>query len=106
MRKFTSLFLLALLVSTVSCVKRERLYRAFPATDSSHPYSPQSSRININTASADELETLPGIGPGLAGRIIEHREKYGPFRRAEHLMIIRGLSEKRFEKLREFVTVQ
>jgi competence protein ComEA len=62
--------------------------------------------ININTASARELETLPGIGEGLAQRIIEHRGKYGSFRRAEHLMMVRGISDKRFRALRELITVE
>jgi competence protein ComEA len=63
-------------------------------------------RININTASAKELETLPGIGKALAARIIEHREEYGPFRRPEHLIIVRGISDKRFRALRDLITVE
>jgi competence protein ComEA len=63
-------------------------------------------RININTASADELEKLPGIGMGLAERIIEHREKFGPFRRPEHLIIVRGISDKRFRALQDLITVK
>ena len=63
-------------------------------------------RININTASADELEKLPGIGQGLAKRIIEHREKYGPFRKPEHLIIVRGISDKRFHALQNLITVE
>ena len=51
--------------------------------------------VNINTASVAELEKLPNIGVGLAKKIVEHREKYGPFRRAEHLMMVRGISETR-----------
>jgi competence ComEA-like helix-hairpin-helix protein len=65
-----------------------------------------ASRININVASAKELETLPGIGKSLAERIIEHREKYGPFRRSEHLIIVRGISDRRFRALRNLITVE
>ena len=65
-----------------------------------------STRINVNTASANELETLPGIGKGLAERIVEHRQKYGPFRRPEHLIIVRGISEKRFRAIRDLITVE
>jgi len=68
--------------------------------------SKSQSRININTASADELEKLPGIGMGLAERIIEHREKFGPFRRPEHLIIVRGISDKRFRALQDLITVK
>ncbi len=53
-----------------------------------------ASRININTASVKELEKLPGIGKGLAERIVEHREKNGPFRRPEHLIMVRGISDR------------
>ena len=64
------------------------------------------TRININTASANELETLPGIGQSLAERIIEHRQKFGPFRRPEHLIIVRGISDKRFRTLRDLITLE
>jgi competence ComEA-like helix-hairpin-helix protein len=62
-------------------------------------------QININTASAAELEALPGIGKALAQRIIEHRQAYGPFRRVEDLIIVRGFSEKRFQALKDLITV-
>ena|SRR2546425_962920 len=65
-----------------------------------------TARININTASVKELEKLPGIGKGLAERIVEHREKYGPFRRPEHLIMMRGISDKRFRALRDSITVE
>ena len=61
--------------------------------------------IDINTASRAELERLPGIGAGLAARIIEHREHFGRFRRAEHLIMVRGIGERRFRKMRAFVRV-
>jgi len=68
--------------------------------------TPSAPRININTASADELEKLPGIGKGLAERIIEHREKYGSFRKPAHLIIVRGISDKRFHALQDLITVE
>ncbi len=103
----------ATLVLGFACVKRQHETSSLnqpptrPATtvqsDSQEPARP---RININTASAAELETLPGIGKGFAQRIVEHREKYGPFRRPEHLLMVRGLSDKRFRSLRELITVE
>jgi competence protein ComEA len=65
-----------------------------------------SPRININTAPADELEKLPGIGKAMAARIIEHREKYGPYRKPEHLIIVRGISDRRFHALQNLITVE
>ena len=66
----------------------------------------QAIRININTASVDELEKLPGIGKVLAARIVAHREKYGLFRRAEHLMMVQGISDHKFRAIRDLVTVE
>ena len=62
-------------------------------------------RVNINKASRAELERLPGVGPATASRIVEHRERYGPFRRAEHLLLVRGFSDSRFRELRPLIAV-
>jgi len=105
------LLLLALFLSVSACVKRSR-NQLPPANEQQSqatlqvPTVSQPQRININTASANELETLPGIGQSLAQRIIEYREKYGPFRRPQHLIIIRGISDKRFRAIRDLVTVE
>ena len=77
-----------------------------PEPNSALASQQDSTRININTASAAELEKLPGVGRVLAERIIEHREQYGPFRRPEHLIIVRGISDRRFRALRELITVE
>ncbi len=63
------------------------------------------SAIDINSASAAELEKLPGIGNESAQRIIEHREKYGAFRRVENLILVRGMSDKKYREIRSFVKV-
>ena len=62
--------------------------------------------VSLNRLTREELERLPGIGPALAARIIEHRERYGPFRRAEHLLLVRGISERRFRELRPFINAE
>lgn len=61
--------------------------------------------LNLNTATVADLETLPGIGPGLAGRILEYRGKHGPFKRPQDLIILRGMSAKRFRLLATLVCV-
>ena len=67
---------------------------------------PLSHAVNINTASQDELEKIPHVGESLAAKIVRHREINGPFRRVEHLMLIQGISDKRFRKIRPLVRVE
>ncbi len=61
--------------------------------------------VNLNTATSAELETLPGIGAKVAARIIEYRQKKGPFKKIEELMNVQGVGEKSFLKLRPQLTV-
>jgi competence protein ComEA len=61
--------------------------------------------VNINTASASEMTTLPGIGAKTAARIVEYRQKNGPFKKVEELMNVRGIGEKNFLKLKPRLAV-
>ena len=99
--------LFVLIFLTCGCVRRQSP-RPLISTQSNSSIDErlQTPRVNINTASADELEKLPGIGKGLAERIIDHREKVGPFRKPEHLIIVRGISDKRFRALQDLITVE
>lgn len=65
----------------------------------------RTPRVNLNTASARELEGLPGIGATMAARIVAHRQLYGAFRRAEHLMMVRGISDAKFRAIQPLITV-
>ena len=62
--------------------------------------------LNLNTATIQQLDGLPGIGPALARRIVEFREKKGGFRRVEELLAVPGISERRWQELRKLVTVE
>lgn len=62
--------------------------------------------LNLNTATLSELETLPGVGPVLARRIVDFRQKKGGFRRVEELLVIPGISEKKWKAIREKVEVK
>jgi competence protein ComEA len=66
---------------------------------------PPAAAIDINKASANDLQKLPGIGPGLANQIVAYREKHGPFRRVEDLMVIKGIGFKKWKEIRPFVRV-
>ena len=61
------------------------------------------SPVNINTATAEELQTLPGIGPAVSKRILDYRQKNGSFKKPEDLMNVRGIGEKSFLKLKPLV---
>ncbi|GFP20596.1 competence protein ComEA, partial [Candidatus Hakubella thermalkaliphila] len=65
----------------------------------------RDGRININNATAVELEKLPGIGPARAGAIVRERERNGPFRQVEELARVSGIGSKTVEALREYVAV-
>jgi competence protein ComEA len=64
-----------------------------------------TSPININAASAGQLQGLPGIGASTAARIVEYRQKNGPFKKIEELMNVRGIGEKSFLKLKAQITI-
>lgn len=98
---FVIVAMAAAVFGTVACSFRNET----PITSSDVRYSPSAAAININTASAEELKKIPYIGEKLAGQIIEHRERYGLFRRPEHLILIPGISDSRYRKIRDLVRV-
>lgn len=61
--------------------------------------------VNLNTANQAQLESLPGIGPKAAQRILEYRQKNGNFKKVEDLMNVKGIGEKAFLKLKPMLTV-
>ncbi len=97
-----------MLIASSSCVKlpRSALQASGQTASPVAQTEAEATLININTASPEELEKLPGIGRGLAARIIAYRKEYGRFRRAEHLMMVRGISERRFRAVHALITVE
>ena len=75
------------------------------AADTAAAPAPAKKTVNVNTASTDELARLPRVGPSLAGKIVAHREKNGPFKRTEDLMEVAGIGEKMFTVLKPYLSV-
>lgn len=72
----------------------------------SETFQTSPNSVNINTATVEELKKIPHIGEKLALDIIKHRETYGPFRKPEHLMLIPGISDKRFREIRAMIRTE
>jgi competence protein ComEA len=95
------------LAAAPACVKLPRhTAAASPQATRATPVEGGAAPVSLNTASREELEKLPGVGPVLAARIVEHRERHGRFRHAEHLLMVRGISERRFLQLRPYLRAE
>ncbi len=66
---------------------------------------PPAAPVNINSATEEQLQALPGIGPAMARRIARYRRRNGPFRRLEELLIIRGMSKQKLARLRPYLKI-
>jgi len=74
-----------------------------PAPDSQEVKPPE--KININTAGPQQLQSLSGIGPHLARRIVEHRHRHGPFSSPSDITSVPGIGEKTYQRLRDQITI-
>lgn len=70
------------------------------------PRSPVQPRVNVNIAPERDLEELPGIGPALAHRIVEYRQRHGPFHRPEDLLQVEGIGPKLLARIRDRIIVE
>lgn len=77
-----------------------------PGGGMAYPSAKGGGLVNINTATQEELESLPGVGPVTAQRIIEYRNRVGTFRSVEELEKVKGIGPKKLEQLRRYVTVR
>lgn len=102
LRTFLSLIAAAALVVAAAPVASAQPAKAGPPAASRKMVT---GTININTAPAVDLQKLPGVGAKTAARIIEYRQKNGPFKKIEELMNVRGVGEKNFLKLKPLITV-
>ena len=65
----------------------------------------EARRVSINTATAEEITIIPGIGPAISSRIVEYREKYGKFSTVDSLLKVKGIGPVKLEKMREYVKI-
>jgi competence protein ComEA len=64
-----------------------------------------TEKVNLNSASAEQLQSLPGIGPATAKSILEYRTKVGKFNKIEEIIKVKGIGEKKFQKIKDRLVV-
>lgn len=84
---------------------REEISENNPLSGNISMSTSKESRVNINIADLGELDTIPGIGPALAQRIIDYREQNGPFTSPEEIQNVSGIGPKTYEKMAEYIRV-
>lgn len=77
-----------------------------PTPSPQTPATPQAGPVNLNTATAAQLEALPQIGPATAQDIVDFRETYGPFEAIEEILEIPGIGPSTFEQIRDLITLE
>jgi len=108
-RRFTISALLLLSVLPASCAREGEKSGAPAATERGDPAAGVASTqpcVNLNRATAEELMQLPGVGEVMSRRIVEYRERHGPFRRPAEVIILEGFSEKKYRAIAGLVCVE
>lgn len=77
----------------------------FQVVSTQGPSTSSADLININTATLQELDSLPGIGPTTAQKIIDYRQQHGPFRQIEEIMNVSGIGPATFDRIKDLITV-
>jgi competence protein ComEA len=67
--------------------------------------APSTEKVNLNTATVEQLQSLPGVGPAMAKRILEHRTKVGKFTKIDEILNVKGIGEKRFQKMKDRLVI-
>ena len=93
-----------LVICTTVCVALSPLAQKAPVAARREPVS--SEKLDINTATVDQLESLPHIGTKTAQAIIAYRIQHGPFKKSADLTKVRGIGEKTFEELKEHIILE
>jgi comEA protein len=77
----------------------------FTAASTATTKKPPPKPVNINAATSEELQQVPGIGPATAEKILQMRKSYGSFKSVDDLLAIKGIGKKRLDKMRKYLTV-
>lgn len=96
------LLLLFCVLLTANCTQKQSQQVLSTKTE----FKVSEKAVNINTASLEELQNIPNIGQKTALKIIEHREKFGKFRKPEHLLLIDRISDSRFREMRSLIKTE
>ncbi len=67
--------------------------------------APSNEKVNLNTATLEQLQTLPGVGPAIAKSIVEYRTKVGKFSKIEDILNVKGIGEKKFQRMKDRLTL-
>jgi comEA protein len=78
---------------------------AFAGSASPATKKPPLKPVNLNSATSEELQEVPGIGPATADKILQMRKSYGAFKSVDDLVAIRGIGKKRLDKMRKYLTI-
>ena len=103
---FALVILVGILIAGLSASSAQAAQAAqAKAGSSSKARATAANPVNLNSASAAQLQTLPGVGASAAQRILDYRQKNGSFKKIEELMNVKGIGEKSFLKLKPLITV-
>jgi len=84
----------------------DSLKKSYESQNEKRPVIRIDRKININTAMAEDFEILPGIKENMANRIIDYRNRTGAFKKIEDIMNVKGIGEKKFAKMKDYITVE
>ena len=101
----TRILMAAILGIAVSAAVASAQNKATTPTAGATATATATAPVNLNTATAEQLATIPGVGPKMAERIIDYRQKNGGFKKIEDLMNVSGVGEKSFLKMKPLITV-
>ena len=103
MRRF--MFAVAIVIATLIASPSSSWAQAAKGRGAAKAKATATDPINLNAATAAQLQTLPGVGASAAQRILDYRQKNGSFKKIEELMNVKGIGEKSFLKLKPLITV-